>query len=409
MKKLKFLIQYGITKRLFKKSFIISNIIIGLLTILIVNIPNIIRVFDAEDTQVYHIEVLESNLESSLYESFVLVLDAQYYDVNLIDTFDQDTFFEQTDIDMTILLTQIDGALQVELYRFDTSQDQVILQTIQYLDLMGQYDQYEAPVINTFLPEDYEDPIIAEIMSGISTIFVLPLFLLMTFAIQFVGVDIIEEKSSKAIETIISSVKASTHFISKIVSSLVFITIQALLLVVFGLLGNFISSLFNNASSDGELASLLDILDIYFPNFGLILMFSILFIIVGAITYLVIAAVIAASATTQEDYQQFQAPIMITLVIGFYIGIFASTAGAENILKIAAFIPFFAPMTAPTAYALGAMTAFEMVISFLILIGTALLMIWILGPIYKVAILSYDQTKLIQRLKTYFKKSKALK
>jgi ABC-2 type transport system permease protein len=247
------------------------------------------------------------------------------------------------------------------------------------------------------------------IMSGISTIFVLPLFLLMTFAIQFVGVDIIEEKSSKAIETIISSVKASTHFISKIVSSLVFITIQALLLLIFGLIGNTISSAVNNASNEEELSSLLDLVDIYFPNFGMILLFSVLFIIVGAVTYLVIAAVIAASATTQEDYQQFQAPIMITLVIGFYIGIFASTAGAENILKIAAFIPFFAPMTAPTAYALGAMTAFEMVISLTILVMTAGLMIWILGPIYKVAILSYDQTKLIKRLKTYFKKSKALK
>ncbi len=92
------------------------------------------------------------------------------------------------------------------------------------------------PTTETFLPQDYEDPVINEIISGLSSVFTLPLFLILTFGIQFVGVDIIEEKSSKAIETIISSVKASIHFLSKIIASLIFILIQSILLVIYGLI-----------------------------------------------------------------------------------------------------------------------------------------------------------------------------
>ena len=332
MKKLKFLITYGLKKRLFKKSFIISNVIIGLLTILIINLPTIIGLFDNEEDAFIQIAyVAENNTEAYITSLEVALnqgLEEDFYvltpeDISLIEE-----FFDQNFYDILIVLDSEDEQLNMALYRFETTYDAIITQTIQYIDVLNQNQAYVPPTLETFLPVDYEDPVINEIISGISSVFTLPLFLIMTFGIQFVGVDIIEEKSSKAIETIISSIRANIHFLSKIIASLIFITIQSLLLILYGtigsLIGNQTSSITNVSTS-----SLTEVFVEYFPNWQGILLVSGLFILVGALLYLVIAALTAAIATTQEDYQTFQGPIMITLVIGFYISLFVSPPAAD--------------------------------------------------------------------------------
>jgi ABC-2 type transport system permease protein len=409
MKKLKFLILYGLKKRLLKKSFLISNIIIGLLTILIINLPTIIGLFENDDdafvriayvvdeATLGYISQLDETLNQGLEEDIFIFYETQESM--------KDTFFEQNEYDILLMIQSDNGRLSLDLYRFETTYDTVITQTIQFLDVFSQNQAYVPPVIDSFLPDDYEDPFINEIISGISSVFTLPLFLIMTFGIQFVGVDIIEEKSSKAIETIISSVKANIHFLSKIIASLIFITIQSLLLIIYGSIGTLIGNQTSSVTGVST-ASLTEVFVEFFPNWQGILIVTASFIFVGALLYLVIAALTAAISTTQEDYQTFQGPIMIMLVIGFYISIFASAAGGDTLLRIASFIPFFAPMTAPVAFAAGLLTPLEVILALLILIITTIGVIVLVTPIYKVAILSYEQTKLFKRLKTYFIKSK---
>jgi ABC-2 type transport system permease protein len=409
MKKLKFLILYGLKKRLLKKSFLISNIIIGLLTILIINLPTIIGLFDNDDdafvriayvvdeASLGYISQLDETLNQGLEEDIFIFYETQESM--------KDAFFEQNEYDILLMIQFDNGRLNLDLYRFETTYDTVITQTIQFLDVFSQNQAYVPPVIDSFLPDDYEDPFINEIISGISSVFTLPLFLIMTFGIQFVGVDIIEEKSSKAIETIISSVRANIHFLSKIIASLIFITIQSLLLIIYGSIGTLIGNQTSSVTGVST-ASLTEVFVEYFPNWQGILIVTASFIFVGALLYLVIAALTAAISTTQEDYQTFQGPIMIMLVIGFYISIFASAAGGDTLLRIASFIPFFAPMTAPVAFAAGLLTPLEVILALLILIITTIGVIVLVTPIYKVAILSYEQTKLFKRLKTYFIKSK---
>lgn len=409
MKKLKFLILYGLKKRLLKKSFLISNIIIGLLTILIINLPTIIGLFENDDdafvriayvvdeASLGYISQLDETLNQGLEEDIFIFYETQESM--------KDAFFEQNEYDILLMIQSDNGRLNLDLYRFETTHDTVITQTIQFLDVFSQNQAYVPPVIDSFLPDDYEDPFINEIISGISSVFTLPLFLIMTFGIQFVGVDIIEEKSSKAIETIISSVKANIHFLSKIIASLIFITIQSLLLIIYGSIGTLIGNQTSSVTGVST-TSLTEVFVEYFPNWQGILIVTASFIFVGALLYLVIAALTAAISTTQEDYQTFQGPIMIMLVIGFYISIFASAAGGDTLLRIASFIPFFAPMTAPVAFAAGLLTPLEVILALLILIITTIGVIVLVTPIYKVAILSYEQTKLFKRLKTYFIKSK---
>jgi ABC-2 type transport system permease protein len=414
MKKLKFLIAYGLKKRIFKKSFLISNLIIGLITLVIINIPLLIALFDSNDEKLFKIdmitdvdtEALTPILEGALNQGF----ETSFFVLNQVSTFDEETFFAQNDIDMVIILNRVNDVLSIKLYRFEVTYDQMIIQTLQYLDTLEQFESYQPARVELFLPENYEDPIIAEIVNSLAIVFVLPLFIIMVFGIQFVGVDIIEEKSSKAIETIISSVPANIHFLSKIISSIIFIMIQSSILLIFGFIGTLITRASQSASPVlGDSASLLSFVELYFPHWQSIIAFSIIFILVGSIFYLVFAALIAASSTTQEDYQQFQSPMMLILVLGFYISIFASAAQAYELLRIVSFIPLFSPLVVPVAYALGAVSVSDMLIALLITIVFTSVIIKIFTPMYKVAILSYDQTTFIKRVKAYFNKSKYIK
>ena len=91
-----------------------------------------------------------------------------------------------------------------------------ISRTLEVLIINYQIEDYQVPQINLVLPPDYENPEESMMISSLMSFLALPMFLLVIMATQFVGVDIIEEKSTKAIETIISSVPANIHFYSKL-------------------------------------------------------------------------------------------------------------------------------------------------------------------------------------------------
>jgi len=218
------------------------------------------------------------------------------------------------------------------------------------------------------------------------------------------GVDIIEEKSSKAIETIISSVPAKLHFLSKILSTLLFLMIQTTLLLAFAALGLLVSRVLS-ATTQFEELSFLSELATRIPNWPSILTFTIIFMLFGALLFLVFASLLAALATTQEDYQQFQAPLVILILSGFYMGIFLPLSGGDTALRIAAYFPIFSPFIAPIAFATEVISIGEVI---LILVGLILfigLLMYFVSPIYKVAILSYEQTKPFKRIAFYFKKA----
>ena len=61
--------------------------------------------------------------------------------------------------------------------------------------------------------------------------------MLIIFLVQMIGAEVNEEKTTKSMEIIISNVSPKTHFLSKVLSSNLFVIIQGLLLFVFGLIG----------------------------------------------------------------------------------------------------------------------------------------------------------------------------
>ena len=417
MKKFKFLVKYGLLKRIGRKSFIIANLVIAILSIIIINLPSIINLFGGGDDEMTELNIEIANeinaptLVSDLEAQFNLGLPAPFYLVDEINlsSVDVDAFWLDEEVDMLFTFQGSVDDPVIQIYSKypemnSNFMNQIELQLISY-QLGG---AYERPVFQTILAPDYEDPEAGMMIGSISSLLILPLFILVTMATQFVGVDIIEEKSTKAIETIIASVPANTHFMSKIVSSIIFVIIQGGLMLFYGLLASLVSKLFQTSPDinlpSGE-GSLLTYLAEILPNWPSLLIMTVLFMVLGTLFYLVVAAVFASMAVTQEDYQQFQSPLMLMLLGGFYIGIFAPMAGGESFMRIMAFVPIFAPMVAPVAIAAGSMSVMQGVVALVVLVAFLAVTVYFVSPVYKVAILNYDQTKFFKRVGDYFKKA----
>ena len=417
MKKFKFLVKYGLLKRIGRKSFLIANLVIAILSIVIINLPSIINLFGGGDDEMTELNIQIANdinaptLVNDLETQFNLGLPAPFYLVDEINlaSVDVDAFWLNEEVDMLFTFQGSVDDPVIQIYSKypemnSNFMNQIELQLISY-QLGG---AYERPVFETILAPDYEDPEAGLMIGSISSLLILPLFILVTMATQFVGVDIIEEKSTKAIETIIASVPANTHFMSKIVSSIIFVIVQGGLMLFYGLLASLVSKLFQTSSAinlpSGE-GSLLTYLAEILPNWPSLLIMTVLFMVLGTLFYLVVAAVFASMAVTQEDYQQFQSPLMLMLLGGFYIGIFAPMAGGESFMRIMAFVPIFAPMVAPVAIAAGSMSIMQGIVALVVLIAFLAVTVYFVSPVYKVAILNYDQTKFFKRVGDNFKKA----
>ncbi len=416
MKKFKYLVKYGLKKRVWRKAFLISNIVIALLLIGIINIPSIVSLFsNSSEDQIVHINVINETSETTLVSDLSTRLNEPFggtnpYEVTSIDksSFDETVFWQNDQVDITIDFSGTISNPVIEIYNKKPSEynylaNQINLQLISY-----QITDYQPANISQVFAPNYEDPNQQAEISSMSSMLVLPMFILIIMATQFVGVDIIEEKSTKAIETIIASVPAKIHFLSKITSSIIFVVIQGILTIGYAGIASLIGKLGSQSSAitlPVGTTSLLSYLSEMIPNWPVVLLMSLLFMIAGTMFYLIIAALFASMAVTQEDYQQFQTPLMLMLLAAFYTGIFAPLAGGYTFIKVMAFIPFFTPILAPIAFASGVFTIWQALIAFFGVTVFLIAGMYLVSPVYRVAILSYDQTKFGARVKNYFKKA----
>ena len=419
MDKFKYLVGYGLKKRVGRKAFVISNIVILILLVLVINLPNIIGLLDSssETEEKYNIDIYNDTDEANLKDDFSKMLNLSFeediheeiYILNEpTEEFDMEHFFKESSQDAAIIIKGTIKEPLIEIYTEDTILFANLSRALEVLLINYQIEDYKTPKISLVLPPDYENPEESMVLSSMMSMLVLPMFMLVIMATQFVGVDIIEEKSTKAIETIISSVPANTHFFSKIISSILFVIIQGGLILVYGVIGYFISKAFSSSQevvagvTGGFDQDLLSYIAQILPNWPVVLVVTLMFMIFGTLLYLVIAALFASMAVTQEDYQQFQTPLMLILLASFYAALFGPMAGATTLIKVLSFIPFISPMLTPVAYAAGMINLVEALISLVVVIVTLLILTYIFTPVYKVSILSYDQTKFFKRIKNYF-------
>jgi ABC-2 type transport system permease protein len=237
-------------------------------------------------------------------------------------------------------------------------------------------------------------------------------YLIMMFIViygNFVMRSVIEEKTSRIIEIIISSVKPYQLMMGKIIGNSLAGILQFLIWAIVGTLLFFIASSFlglqMGASStvspemmDAAAANVdkMAKLQMYIneisnlPLTTLIIAFIIYFI-GGYFLYSSLYAAIGAAVDSETDSQQFLLPIIMPLILGVYIGFFTVINDPHGtVATVFSIIPFTSPIVMLMRIPFG-VPWWQLALSVVLLYGTFIFVVWFAAKIYRVGILMYGK------------------
>jgi ABC-2 type transport system permease protein len=235
--------------------------------------------------------------------------------------------------------------------------------------------------------------------------------------------SVIEEKTTRIVEVIISSVKPFQLMMGKVLGTgaaglLQFLIWGALLMLLYmiampmmGIDTSAVNTPQMEATREAlketvtadKIAQVVEIIR-NLPVGTLIISF-VLYFFGGYLLYSSLYAAVGAAVDNETDSQQFMMPIMIPLMLAIYIG-FAVAADDPHgtIATVFSFIPFTSPIVMMMRIPLGA-PAWQVILSLLILYITFVGVIWLAGKIYRVGILSYGKKPTYKDLYKWLKYS----
>lgn len=423
MNKLGFLTKYSLGKKIKSKWFVVVNIIILLVISALINMDSIIKLFggdfdnNEEILVIDNIGVLETFKDIYAINNEYLKSETKYsieeykegYDSAIEEIKDTNKILIVIDKDETNYITSkliTNSSMDTITYTIisntlDSVKREEVLKSYNITKEM--YEKIESKVEVERIILDSENKDDNMLTNLVVTIITMPFFFLTVYLVQMIGAEINEEKSTKSMEIIISNVSAKTHFISKIISSNVFVLIQGALLIIYCIIGiiiryfvsgSIINSLPVELTTLGSTLSSSGIMD----NIKIALPLMLLLLIITLFAYSIVSGVLASVTTNMEDYQQIQTPIVLIILAGFYLSSLASIFKGSIFIKVASYLPFISSLLAPTMYTLGEFSLFDMLISILLMVVTILLLMKYGFRIYKVGILNYSDNNLWKKI-----------
>lgn len=429
--KFKFLTKYSLNKKIKNKWFIIANVILALVIIVLVNIDGIISFFGGDFNKSLNIKIVDNTgyyeeVKTGLkgIESYISKSELKVTKVN--DVKKEKKKLKGTD-DILLVLNKDDKNVYNVEFITDSYVDNVKYQAIVTslnttkqsiaLDLSGidkeKLSQISSSVevkrsfINEEKTEDEENT--RSLLSVLSLVVVLPCFMLIMYLIQMIGAEINEEKSTRGMEIIIGNVSAKTHFFSKILSSNLFVLLQAGLLILYSGLGLLIRKFVNSPTSTSSLKDIASNLELngaiemvqksgIIDKLGYIIPLIVILFVLSFLAYSLLAGVLASMTTNMENYQQLQTPLMMISLVGFYLVIASSMFPGATFIKVASVIPLLSISLAPSLLLSGEISVSFIIIAILLLMLLNFLLIKYGLKIYKVGILNYSETNLWKKM-----------
>lgn len=235
-------------------------------------------------------------------------------------------------------------------------------------------------------------------------------YLIMMFIIIYGNMvmrSVIEEKTNRIIEIIISSVKPFQLMIGKIVGTSLAGILQFVIWAIIGLGLMFAASVFFgvNVGSGSTLPPVLmqsmghnfsEMMQIGLSEawnlpIASILIGFIIYFIGGYFLYSSFYAAIGAAVDNQTDSQQFLLPIIMPLILSVYIGFFTVVNDPHgSVAVIFSMIPLTSPIVMLMRLPFG-VPWWQIVISVSLLFATFFLVVWFAAKIYRVGILMYGK------------------
>ncbi|ALM50013.1 ABC transporter permease [Flavobacterium psychrophilum] len=231
-------------------------------------------------------------------------------------------------------------------------------------------------------------------------------YLIMMFIIIYGNMvmrSVIEEKTNRIIEIIISSVKPFKLMMGKIVGTSLAGILQFLIWAVLGTILMFVATSFLGIKLGGgagaqvveatqkssELASYIP--EILSLPWATMLISFLLFFIGGFFLYSSIYASIGAAVDSETDSQQFLLPIILPLMLGVYVGFFTVINDPHGtVATVFSMIPLTSPIVMMMRMPFG-VPLWQVILSMAILFTTFFGVVWFAAKIYRIGILMYGK------------------
>ena len=232
-------------------------------------------------------------------------------------------------------------------------------------------------------------------------------YLIMMFVIIYGNMvmrSVIEEKTNRIIEIIISSVKPFKLMMGKIIGTSLAGLLQFLIWTVLGLgLFFILSNVFGvqvgaaaqpeaaAASQEAMSSAQLYLSELWKLPLLTIFISFIIYFIGGFFLYSSLYAAIGAAVDSETDSQQFLLPIIMPLMLGVYVGFFTVISDPHGtVATVFSMIPLTSPIVMMMRIPFG-VPLWEVILSIVILFGTFFGVVWFAAKIYRIGILMYGK------------------
>ncbi len=433
MKKILLVVEREFLTRVRKKSFIIMTILTPILFAGLMIVPALIATM--EDTNERHIAVIddtgifEGKIPETEYLKFSFLTDVEVDDLK--DTFEESNYYavlyigkmvatspdavvlysdKQPSIDIT---SHISSAIKTEI-----ESQKLLSYDIENLDeiLKNIKTSIRVRTIKWGKGGEAKESS-TELAMGLAYILSFIIYMLIFLFGSQVMRGVIEEKSSRIVEVIVSSIKPFQLMMGKIlgIAAVSFVQIILWVILTFGLVtvaGSLLldkpesisankemvtnmmetsgaaEQIPDSIASESFMGEMMNALSNI--NFGLIIGGFIFFFLGGYLLYAAMFAAVGSAVDNEADTQQLVMPITIPLILAIVVMISGLKSPDGAIAFWFSMIPFTSPIIMITRLPYG-VPAWELILSGAILIISFVLMTWLAAKIYRTGILLYGK------------------
>ena len=250
--------------------------------------------------------------------------------------------------------------------------------------------------------------------------------------------SVIEEKSSRVVEVLVSSVKATELMFGKIIGVALVALTQFLLWILLtgtilgiamGIMGKdkIMGLMSDDATTEmvqqmatpegvhmGDITDTLAVAageptgmdaivstigNLNIPQIGIAFLF---FFVFGYLLYASLFAAIGSAVENEGDSSQLQIPITVPLILGFFVALYAFKAPESSLVFWASMFPFTSPIVMLARIPFG-VANWEIILSIGLLVATFVVCAWASAKIYKVGILMYGKKSTFKDLWKWLK------
>jgi ABC-2 type transport system permease protein len=419
MSKILIIIWREYKESVFKKSFIITTLLTPVFMLAVIFLPAILSTMELEGS--FKIDVIDHS--GLVYDEFEKRLDTKLSDgsprylLRQISTTHENKNEIFGDLKQKIISEKIDGFIYIPAIVIDSSEFEYYARNVSNFDLNRQLRNTVNSIITDYRirksgldpeiinkltfnvsiktvkikegKEEKEGGFIDQYLITLTFVMILYLTILLYGAAIMRG--ILQEKNSRVVEILLSSVNSFQLMVGKIIGLGSVGLTQYIIWSVLGI--GFISYGMVVAGKSAQLFSI----------DPMIYLFFILFFILGYFLYATIYAGIGAMTNTDQEAQQASAPVVILLIIPIVIMSFVVKNPESVTSVILSMIPFFAPILMFTRVNISSPPPLEIWGSVIFLIVTIILIMWIVAKIYRVGILMYGKKPTLPEIMRWIK------